>query len=649
MAEIVLPAKMDRRADGRRELLPRLTRHGGRMAAGVMDGFLDRVRAAIAPDDDPRTDAQLLAAYGEERDAAAFAVLVGRYGPLVWAVCRRVVGEPHGAEDAFQATFLVLARKAGAVRPRHSAGGWLHRTATHIALKARAMTARRGRHERAREALPESMAPEPPGPPDPAALAALDEEVARLPEGLRAAVVLCELRGVSRRAAAAQLGVAEGTLSSRLAAARRRLADRLRRRGFGTAGGVSALLAAGGSAGAAPPRLLAAAVALGKESGRPVPAAVSVLAETEIRSMFLTRLMPTGAGVGVLLVAAGLWLTSAPAAPFAPVSPGRSPAPPREGVIVVTSFQHGVPIEIRTPDGKEVRRPAVGSAAAPINPGEPPVCPLHRPRLSPNGRQVVAVKLGPIPQGNIGKWTPNHLWVFDLDAKDGPGEALMSDLRCPSAAWSPDGRTLYGSNVDPAKVNDAGEKDKPVPMVSWAYDRAIRKQTDVKVPAGHAIMDISPDGKTALTVVTDSLDLGSMRSYLVPLDTGKPRSLSEKEFNGLRFSPDGKSVLGNRRGEAGAVPRSVPLVVVSVSDGKERAIPLVEGATFAYYACWSPDGKRVVYHWHEEIPQPPGIPVPVGGAKWHASRVTVADADGRNAKTIIRREYDQPIMGLDWN
>ena len=100
---------------------------------------------------------------------------------LFRSVCRRLTGDTHVAEDAFQATFLVLARKAGVVRPRNSAGGWLHRTAVHIALKARTMTLRRAKRESPRGHAPESAMPDSTEPTDPAALAALDEEIARLP------------------------------------------------------------------------------------------------------------------------------------------------------------------------------------------------------------------------------------------------------------------------------------------------------------------------------------------------------------------------------------------------------------------------------------------------------------------------------------
>src|SRR5262245_32653806 len=223
------------------------------MAAIVMDGFLNRVRVAVGPADDSRTDAQLLAAFSDRRDSDAFAVLVHRYGALVWTVCRRVSGESHAAEDAFQATFLVLARRAAGVRPRNSVGGWLHRTATHVALKARAMNDRRTRREVPTTAFDVPAASESPEPTDPSALAALNEEIARLPDGLRAAVVLCELQGVPRREAANRLGIAEGTVSSRLAAARKKLAGRLRKRGVSPLGGIAVLLAANSTAGAAAP------------------------------------------------------------------------------------------------------------------------------------------------------------------------------------------------------------------------------------------------------------------------------------------------------------------------------------------------------------------------------------------------------------
>ena len=87
--------------------------------------------------------------------------------------------------------------------------------------------------------------------------------------------------------------------------------------------------------------------------------------------------------------------------------------------------------------------------------------------------------------------------------------------------------------------------------------------------------------------------------------------------------------------------------IVSVADGSATAIRVSDDVDGVYQACWSPDGKRIALMWHELIPQLPGIPVPVGGVRW-ASRVTICDSDGANAKVIVRKEYDQTIRGLDW-
>ena len=370
--------------------------------------------------------------------------------------------------------------------------------------------------------------------------------------------------------------------------------------------------------------------------------------------MFLTKLTLTASGVVALLaVAIGLWpsgeagVTHAAPLPTAVRAPVPPPAPPREGVIVVNAFQPHPAALVLTPDGKEVREVAVGAAAAPINPGERSVCPLWLGRLSPDGKQLVAVKLGPIPQNNVGPWTPNHLWVFDLDAKDGPTEALMTDVRWPTAVWSADGKQLYGSQVAPEQVA-APNEGKPPPLVSWVYDLATKKKTPLALPLGHGITDLSSDGKVLLTVVHDPFAPESTRSYLVPLDTLKPRLLTKTAFKGMQFSPDGKWVIGNRSGKATDTPPPARLAVVSVTDETERSIALPDKAFWVYHACWSPDGKRIAFHWVEEVAPPPGQ-VPAGGnpPKRFASRVSVADANGRNPKTIVKRgEYE--VRGLDW-
>ena len=177
----------------------------------------------------PPADREALAAFVARREEAAFEALVRRHGPMVLRVCRRVLGHAQDAEDACQATFLVLARKAGSVGRAEALASWLHGVAVRTALRARRDAGRR----RARE----QQAPTGVGP-DPAEALAwrdvqtlLESEIARLPERYRAPFVLCHLEGRSRADAAAELGLSENTLSSRLARARDRLRDRLARRG----------------------------------------------------------------------------------------------------------------------------------------------------------------------------------------------------------------------------------------------------------------------------------------------------------------------------------------------------------------------------------------------------------------------------------
>jgi RNA polymerase sigma factor (sigma-70 family) len=175
------------------------------------------------------SDRDLVARFAGQRDQAAFAELVRRHGPLVLGVCRRVTGHAEDAEDAFQAVFLVLAQNAGRITRPDLLGNWLYGVSVRVASRARRSAVRR----RARE-VAVSLLPDPPAEPR-ATLAELgpilDEELAALPEWYRAAILLCDLRGVSREEAATLLGVPEGTLSSRLANGRKKLAERLARRG----------------------------------------------------------------------------------------------------------------------------------------------------------------------------------------------------------------------------------------------------------------------------------------------------------------------------------------------------------------------------------------------------------------------------------
>lgn len=183
------------------------------------------------------SDEELLGRFVARRGAdaeAAFATLVERYGPMVLGVCRRVLGNRHEAEDAFQATFLVLARKANSIAGPQQLANWLFGVARRTALDARARTLRgKARERRVHMNSQAEIKQAGDDQPDVDELRAiLDGEMARLPERYRGALVLCELDGLTRRAAAARLGIPEGTLSSRLARAKDLLRHRLVRRGL---------------------------------------------------------------------------------------------------------------------------------------------------------------------------------------------------------------------------------------------------------------------------------------------------------------------------------------------------------------------------------------------------------------------------------
>ena len=187
------------------------------------------------------SDGQLLERFAATRDEAAFAALVERHGPMVLRVCRGVLKDEHDAEDAFQATFLTLARKAPSLWARETLGGWLYRVAYRVAVEASA-GARRRRQQEQQKARPLSAAPEGAANPWADWLPVLHEEIDRLPERLRAAIVLCCLQEMTYEQAARELSWTVATLRCRLAKARERLRGRLTRRGLTGAGAALAAL-----------------------------------------------------------------------------------------------------------------------------------------------------------------------------------------------------------------------------------------------------------------------------------------------------------------------------------------------------------------------------------------------------------------------
>jgi RNA polymerase sigma factor (sigma-70 family) len=298
------------------------------------------------------SDEQLLQAFTADRDEPAFAALVRRHGPMVLAVCRRVLGHQQDAEDAFQATFLVLARGANSLRKKTALAGFLHGTAYRIALGAKRAVARRRKHE--------AQAPvRPPSNPSNELLwrevqALLDEEIARLPDPYRSVFVLCCLENVGLAGAARRLGLKEGTVSSRLTHARQRLRRRLSRRGVE----LTVLLAA--TALATPSSSALPAVLLTATTSATVSPTVAALMHAGLNGLSAGKVKMAAAIllVGSLLTGAGLcvYRTSAPITQGLPGEPSPVPkrndnpqtAPPKHEAAKTVEIQG----RVFDPDGK---------------------------------------------------------------------------------------------------------------------------------------------------------------------------------------------------------------------------------------------------------------------------------------------------------
>jgi RNA polymerase sigma factor (sigma-70 family) len=304
------------------------------MAAGT-ETLVRYIRGlVIRPEQDEASDAALLGRFIAERDEGAFAALVHRHGPLVLQVCRRVLGDVHDAEDAFQAAFLVLARKAATVHPRRALAAWLHGVAYRVAFKSRSARVRRLRRalpltdqlsDRHLDPLADLSARE--------LLAVVDEEVRRLPEVYRLPVILCCLEGRSLEEAARQLGWTPGSVKGRLERGRARLHARLLRRGLTLSAALAAAEVSRGAVSATTLAQLVAATVRGallfaarSTAADGVSAEAAALAGDVIRGMALARLRVAAALLlATCLLATGLLIHRA-ATPQA----GSSPFPPEE-------------------------------------------------------------------------------------------------------------------------------------------------------------------------------------------------------------------------------------------------------------------------------------------------------------------------------
>ncbi len=616
------------------------------MPTAKLSGLLNQF-GRNAFDERAADDGDLLARFAAERDESAFAELVRRYGPLVFAVCRRVTGSHHLAEDAFQAVFVVLAAKVASVRAT-ALPGFLHAVACRTALRARTMNDRRRRRETVVERLPEPAGEAPDHADDLAAI--LDEEIARLPDTLKTAVVLCELEGCSRKAAAERLGVPEGTISSRLAAARKALAKQLRERGIAlSATALTAALARQASAAVAAD--LAARAVSAVTLPAQAPAAVAALSHGVLRLMFAQKLkiaVPLAAIVlGALAFAAFAGGPPAPQEPpvkpvaFAPRADPVPAKPAPKGPNKLLFWRDGK-LAMIDPDGKNEKSLAEGGA-------EGTRYHTGGAMLSPDGTMIAALIPGPmIDDGTPGeKKALASLHVRKLDEKE-PG----TDLGVPGQmfAWAPDGTEIVCCDFVDGPSNKTPEGTHTIINIKT------KVKTAVKLPADHLVTDWTRDGKYFLTSRLGGGKPEDAKAvlYLMNRDgTEHKRLTDEKELSLFgRISPDGTRVLFGRmtftkKDNKPQEPKQ-ELVLLDTKTGTVAAVQDVPMNAFVMGYCWAPDGKKIAYTWREVHEGKPEDLI----ERETESHLIVCDPDGKNAKTIVSQkgkgQWHITLAGVDW-
>jgi RNA polymerase sigma factor (sigma-70 family) len=611
------------------------------MPHAALSATIARARRAVAPES--ATDGQLLGAFLASRDASSFAELVARFGPMVFAVCRRLTGHHHDAEDAFQAAFVVLAKKAATVSPREAVGNWLYGVAVRVAREARAVSARRRAREVPAHPLPD-VAQAAPDSDDLAAV--LHQELAELPEKFRALLVLCDLRGEAQVEVAARLGLPAGTVYSRLAKARQALAARLRKRGVAVVA-LTAYLAGAGTA--AVPRSLATRAVAAVASPDSLPPAVASLADGALRTMFLQKITLTAVAI---LVVAGLVVASAlPDAPAqeppkarlalalanTPDEPKAEPVAKSTGKIILG---RAGAYWVLAPDGKKL--------------GELPIPDKTRSHanavLSPDGKRVAHVVTAegePEDQPGGAKW-PYRVVVGTLDK---PKEAKEWDMPAVdlSLCWTPDGKKLVGSKLL-SRV--------PVAFESVVLDPETGKTEKL---GDFRVLECLKGGKTYLVESYDAEK--KVRSLAMWSAADKePRvltRLSGYPFDmDARLSPDGKTVLfidaDRERKDAYEWGCSQRVYLLDLATKKrEKLVDFPENGKASGIA-WSPDGKSIAYAWkqlHEELLKKDTISAndPDPGTEGF---LVVADPDGSNAKTIASEKgpfaINMVFGAIDW-
>lgn len=485
-------------------------------------------------------DAALLDDFIIRQDEAAFTALVQRHGLMVLGVCRRVLHNHADAEDAFQATFLVLARKAAALDRRGTLANWLYGVAYRTAVKARAMNSRRQVREQRAGRRPQTANHEE-FPPELYAL--LDAELNQLPEKYRTPIVLCELQGKPLKEAAQLLGCPPGTVASRLARGRTMLAHRLKRHGGClTIGALTTTFAQQNATAAVPLPLLLATVKVASSGAAGsavlagvISAKVAALTEEVMKALLLTRLKSV---IGMVLIA--VTLTGTVAIQTLPArTHGTDLAPPQESA----------------PGGKtEVPAPLYKEKLF-LRPQRDPGDQIFLAVLSPDGKVLVC---GLSSGCKI------------LETATGRELATINQPVLQAAAVSPSGNVLATGNFNSIRLWDA-TTGKALAVVAEGTKNVAR-------------ITFSPDGKQIATAEADGLRLWDTATgrEIHRLPAGKA---AERVVSGVAFSPDGK-VIASAEGPERTVK------IWDVVTGREQTALAGHKAGILDVAI-SPDGKRL--------------------------------------------------------
>jgi RNA polymerase sigma factor (sigma-70 family) len=532
-------------------------------------------------------DGELLDAFVGDRDEGAFAELVRRHGPTVLAECRRILGDQTDSEDAFQATFLVLVRKARTIRDPDRLGGWLRGVAVRVARRARVRAARRSAVERPLVAAGDP-ATQVPTPPATDIKVILTEELNRLPRHYRDAIAACDVDGLTRRAAAERLGIPDGTLSNRLARARALLGRRLLRRGVALGAGLAISPSA---AATVSDRLLVRTVILGTDG--PVPEQIASLIVEAMKPMIPIR---TLVSVATVIVVLGSFLVLVPN--HRPVYAAPTLRPPAD-----------LP---DPPDPKPVRGEMVYAV-----------------RHSRDGRYLALAQ----PKAYDGKGS-HKVILYDcrtwkeLFRLTGPTEI------CHSVEFSPDGRTLFAASRDGNVYtwDTATGKSGPHLTTNDLLCVAVLGSPDGKyLITGHAEWEKEP--RTTHIRVWDS----NTRKMLHKIESDDALLVST-----LAFAPDGKHFASGYNKDAPTPKDFCGVIEWDAATGKEHrrydAVRITAGALpVTHSIVYTPDGKWLIVGGGEAVPVPGAVGkrTTLRGYLWVFDRTT-----GKLEKTLLEERND---------